>query len=417
MEVTPAADATRTGVPMSEEAAALAKEFAAWTLASPQLPDMCSVDLASGYLQCLLPAIRSVDKALAQKLVKRLLDDCFAAGEEDREGGAEAPRLPKVFDSMPSKRLLETTIEVASSKRYKQLYGRLFEGRLATLSLDRNANFAVQKLLRRCREKDDFESMYAEISPKFMDIITVGNTGVVLAVGETCERLAAKQNDFIVSLAKAFDCWEPEPRQNHFAVCVLRMKPYGEVTKSAAVESGDNVEDNNRTKPSVNIHGSLIVQAMLRFKKPIKVINSLLSTDANELCDILCDPKGSHVVDNYTTSEYVGEKSRERLVNKLKGHYVRLACDRHGSRSFDSVWRRAGAGHRARIAAELSAREAAVTASEYGRIIASKVALNEFRHKREVWTRMVAEGGRSGPEKTKDMFKDIVAGLEIKAEV
>jgi len=60
---------------------------------------------------------------------------------------------------------------------------------------------------------------------------------------------------------------------------------------------------------SFNLHGSLLVQSMLRFSRPDVVVNSLLSLTAAELQAVCCDSAGSHVVTAFVNSETVTRRS------------------------------------------------------------------------------------------------------------
>ena len=78
-------------------------------------------------------------------------------------------------------------------------------------------------------------------------------------------------------------------------------------------------EENDSAKFPVHLHGSLILQELLRFNKPIKVINSLLSgVSSAALRELLCDPRGCHITSAFMESASVGEKSRDGLVKALK---------------------------------------------------------------------------------------------------
>lgn len=57
---------------------------------------------------------------------------------------------------------------------------------------------------------------------------------------------------------------------------------------------------------------------MLLFNKPIKVVNSLMAMSPNDLLKLFCDPKGSHIADVFFQSQYIGEKSREKMCRILK---------------------------------------------------------------------------------------------------
>ena len=73
-------------------------------------------------------------------------------------------------------------------------------------------------------------------------------------------------------------------------------------------------ESLNQEEASVHLHGSLILQQLLMFSKPIKVVRSLLQLPAAQLSQLLSDPRGCHATDSFMTSSHVGEKSRESLV-------------------------------------------------------------------------------------------------------
>lgn len=69
----------------------------------------------------------------------------------------------------------------------------------------------------------------------------------------------------------------------------------------------------------VNLHGSLIVQELLHFKKPIKVVSSLLKAfGPKALGELLSDVRGNHITEAFVSSETIGEKSRDGLVKGLK---------------------------------------------------------------------------------------------------
>lgn len=105
-------------------------------------------------------------------------------------------------------------------------------------------------------------------------------------------------------------CREPEEKTLKFAPLVLYMIPY---------------EDFQHGTVKINLHGSLIVQEMLQFNKPIKVVNSLLSMSDNDLINLLSDPRGCHITEAFASSSFVGEKSRERLFKKLKVSFTIIA--------------------------------------------------------------------------------------------
>lgn len=103
-------------------------------------------------------------------------------------------------------------------------------------------------------------------------------------------------------------CNEPADKQINIVPLTLRMIPFDRLQKVIESEKSFNV----------NLHGSLIIQAMLEFNKPIKIINSLLNMELDDLRKLFCDTKGCHIMDSFMASQFVGEKSREKLIRKLQ---------------------------------------------------------------------------------------------------
>ena len=50
---------------------------------------------------------------------------------------------------------------------------------------------------------------------------------------------------------------------------------------------------------SVHLHGSLILQQLLHYNKPIKLVRSCLQLPAAQLAQLLADPRGCHVTDSF----------------------------------------------------------------------------------------------------------------------
>lgn len=309
------------------------KEYAERLQQWPQFVDFPYDELSSGLLQSLCLALQHSDKSTLKHLGKKILNDSFIVEPENvtadvkddkddikediQENGQVTANLPKVFTTEPSIRLLESLLLSAGPKLLTQIYVKLFSSRLIELSDLRSANFAVQKLLENIKVKEDFETIFDELSPNIENLLRT-HTGVVHALGQSCLRLCSKQGPFVQSLQAALHCTMPKEKSDRFAVLTMKLKPY-EV----------DVKDKSNF---VHLHGSLILQTMLHFNKPIKLVQSLLDTPSMELAELFCSPRGSHVVDAFLQSKFVGEKSREKFLKHMDGHYLDMAITKHGSR-------------------------------------------------------------------------------------
>ena len=300
---------------MQEEYVEILNDYATRLQMWPQFSEFPYSELTSGLLQALCTSLKRCNKNMLKSLGKKILNVSFIeeiAEIDDKkevelqldEATTETPGkyLPRVFTTEPSIRLLEVLITVAGPKLFTQLYAKLFIGRLLELSEMASVNFSVQKLIDNCKEKTEFEAIVDEIVPGLENILRIGHTGLVSSLAEACKRVNTKQNYFLQELQLALHC-STQDRQNHFVNLVLKLKPY-ELAE----------EDKSQF---IHIHGSLIVQSMLHFQRPMKVVQSLLNMSNIDLAALFSKPNGSHIADTYLQSKTVGEKSREKLIKHL----------------------------------------------------------------------------------------------------
>lgn len=351
------------------------KEYAMRLQAWPQFVDFPYDELSSGLLQSLCLALRYSNKSTLKHIGKKILNDSFVIDVEDlkeeiKTSDETTSKLPKVFTTEPSIRLLETLLLSAGPKLLTQIYVKLFWSRLCQLSEMRSANFAVQKLLENIKEKEEFETVFDELSPSIENLLR-SHTGVVHALCKACLRLCAKQGPFVQCLQSALHCTMPKTKSDRFAVLTMKLKPY-----EVAEEDKSNF---------VHLHGSLILQAMLEFNKPIKLVQSLLDTPSIELAELFSSPRGSHVVDAFLQSKFVGEKSREKFLKHLDGHYLDMAISRHGSRAVEALFGAAGDNQKTRIVKELADKVNQLNGSPTGRLLNYKFRVDTYRLSPAQW--------------------------------
>lgn len=367
-----------------EEYKEVVKDYAERLITWPQFKELPYTEISSGLLQILLKAVAKIDTKILKKYLKKLLKESFApnaAVQEDDENEQKNlttsdSKLPDVFMSKSCMMLLEVALQLAPSKLFTQIYAKCFVGKILKLSKLRATNFSVQKLFTHVTEKVEFESMFEEVCEHFKEIIGAGHTGVILSIAQSCKRLISKQGAFMQNLMKALDCFEPIERQKCFILCLARFLSFEENAKC----SNENLQ-----KEKLSLHGTLILQLLLEFNKPIKIVNGLLEMDVNEVKNLFSNSMGSHIVDSYVSSVFVGEKSRERLTRKMCGTYRELVVSKYGSRSFEAIWRSANLKLKLVILDELSEKDAAWCNSEFGKIIAGKINFSLFKRNKETW--------------------------------
>ncbi|KAJ6647162.1 Nucleolar protein 9 [Pseudolycoriella hygida] len=380
--------------------AEIMKEYADRLQAWPQFVDFPYDELSSGLLQSLCLALQHSDKTTLKHLGKKLLNEslnveCKNVSEDAKDdkddidvGDRINTNLPKVFTTEPSIRLLETLLLTAGPKLLTQIYLKLFSSRLIELSDLKSANFAVQKLLENITVKEDFEAIFDELSPNIENLLRT-HTGVVHALSQACLRLCAKQGPFVQSLQTALHCTTPKEKSDRFAVLVMKLKPY-------EIEAKDK-------SSFVHLHGSLILQALLNFNKPIKLVQSLLDTPSIELAELFCSPRGSHIVDAFLQSKFVGEKSREKFVKHMDGQYLDMAITKHGSRAVEALFEAAGDNQRTRIVKELAEKINQLNGSPSGRLLNYKFRVDTYRLSPAQWKSSINK-----ESKIEKLFKRIV---------
>ena len=231
------------------------------------------------------------------------------------------------------------------------------------------------------------------------EIFAAGNSGIVLALAQTLNKLHTKQAHFLVALMKSLHCFDPPQYQLKVANLLAYLS-----TRESYEDASQNSD--NSMQLSVNLHGTLVIQELLNFNKPIKIVNSILDMDANNLKMLLSDPRGCHITDSYMNSPTIGEKNRDGLIKHLQGHLVPMACSKHGSRSIDKLWEKASEKGRELIAHELSAQLPLLTSNTFGRFIGQNLCLSTYKRSKEEWKDYL-----KNQEKQKSIAKDFLSEI------
>lgn len=265
-------------------------------------------------------------------------------------------------------RLLETLIIVAGNKLLSKIISCLFVTRTAQLSELKCANFAVQKMFDNVKEKVEFELLFDEVQDRLEAILKVGHTGVLVAICKACQRLNAKQMPFIKALKTTLQI--ESGKSEDFVVAILKLKPIS------------LCQDTNNF---IHIHGSVIMQSLLGFQKPIEPINALIGSDNTKLMPLLMSAKGSFVVDVFFQAPFVGEKSKIKMIRKFEGYYLELAMNKFGSRILEVLYEAADMTQRTKIVQELSEKLNQLESSNCGFIISKKFNVAVYKQNPGRW--------------------------------
>lgn len=349
----------------------------------PQFYQFGQQEITSGFVQCILHSLKDVDQDLTNSIIKKIRKVYFSTKGEEK--------LSNIFNAESSIRILEACLSVAEPKSFEKLYKAYFAGNLKHLCVTQNTNFSVQRLLDYCITKELFEEIFDEASEYFPKILQRGFTGILVSTGNACLRLQTKQGAFVNSIIKLFKCDTSADNQTQIVRCIVTLK------------NPDQLKAISNNSQPLNLHGSLIIQAILNFNKPIKIANSLLEMNSEELLQLFSDPKGSRILDAFMDSKYIGEKSREKLYKKLHGIWAELAKSTHGSRCVDKMWISARMNQKILIMEELAAAGKALESTKSGKIISAKLNVPLFARNKKDWSE-----SQGKEEKTKALFADII---------
>ncbi len=202
--------------------------------------DLFFSSTSSGVVQVLLTCLSKAALKHFRKLSKAVLKNLLKNEDE----AATEEELGELLQSEAAVRLVEAILINSgdSPKLFKEICQKLFDGRLLVWARHPKGNFAVQRLLDSCADKEkvrfpyryicettmtffsvQFEGWYAEeLDENVEDLLSAGSPGVVVSVARACRRLSAKQSHFLVALMRALHCYEPAEQQTKVAPLLLR---------------------------------------------------------------------------------------------------------------------------------------------------------------------------------------------------
>ncbi|XP_040083284.1 nucleolar protein 9 [Oryx dammah] len=307
-----------------------------------------------------------------------------------RNSSADGSPLLLFLRDQTSSRLLEQVLLVSEPSRLQSLFEDHLQGQLQALAAHSIANFPLQRFLDAITTPELLSPVFEELSPALEAVLAQGHPGVVIALVGACRRVGTHQAQVLQLLLEAFHCAEPSSRQVAcvplFATLMAYEVYYGLAEEEGAVPMEHQVEmAAARDLGEATVLGSLLLQHLLHFSRPCLILRSLSALTGPQLLTLAQSPAGSHVLDAVLTSPSVTRKQRRRVLKPLKGHYVTLACSRHGSRVLDAIWSGAALGARKEIAAELGERNQELIRDPFGHHVARNVALTTFLKRREAW--------------------------------
>lgn len=301
---------------------------------------------------------------------KMLPDDPIAEGTE-----SAAFINGLVYDPIGS-RLLETIIESAPGKLFKQIYSEFFKERMGSLSRNEIAGYVAGKILERLG-KDDLDEAMRQIVEQIPNLVERNRTAIIKTLLERCIA-----RDVDTSLIK--DQLE-----------AVYSGPHGfEVTRILRVSESpaENLKQNGKQDHSPEkVHGSLLAQTMMAVDGPLGdlIFDSLAKLTPELSVQLARDPTASRTLQAALTAQHASVIFRRKMIQQFYGHVGELALDPAASRVIDAVWHGTHglAFIRERIAEELAENENSLRESFVGRAVWRNWRMDLYKRKRGDWVK------------------------------
>ncbi|XP_019724898.1 nucleolar protein 9 isoform X2 [Hippocampus comes] len=349
--------------------------------------------VASAVFQTMLTVCHRNRPKLCKRLIKRIVEfltSCPAAP-------GMSPLLVFLKDQASS-HLIETILQLSPKSLLRELYKHHLKGHLVGLALHPIANFPVQRLTAASAKCKLFPMLFDELVQGLEAIMAAGHMGVIVQLAESCAEGEERQAELMQCLLSAFHCAEPGSRQVHCLSLFMSLLTYDVYYRSDTAEGGVPPEV---PLSSICYHGSRLVQALTRFRERSVLLSSLRTLTSADLLTLASDPAGSHVLQALISTS--SDKGRGKILKRLEGQYVRMACSKLGSRVLEAIWSSASVSQRQNIAQELVPSESQLRSDQFARHVWAKFALSHFINRRAQWQEI-----QTGQSKKRKLFSDFL---------
>ncbi|KAG8198991.1 hypothetical protein JTE90_001790 [Oedothorax gibbosus] len=295
----------------------------------------------------------------SKKLIFRLSSKIFS--ERTEEG------IPKALLHKNSSFVVEKLFQNADEELQHYLWNEFFKECLEALIAHPIGNFVIQRIFDVVESKSQFELISEQVGNCFEKILSSRHYGIFVSIAGACNRLKTQQAQFMKNIMRCLKCAEPEERQLQLVPLLLSLQMFEQL------------------ETPICLQGSLLVQALLKFQKPTKVVNSFLNMKTKDLAQLLVHIQGCHAVTAFFSSNTVGEKSKDKLLQSLKPNITALACDRGGSLTLSRIWVLLSMKQRSTLAQVIASDEKTIREDKNGSILLKKFGIFHFVHNPEKW--------------------------------
>ena len=294
-----------------------------------------------------------------------------------------------IYDNIGS-RLVETLVEAAPAKLFKNIYGTLFKERLPSYARNEVASFVACRIMERLG-KDELLAAHEAIVPTIPSLLERNRTNIVRTLIERC---AVRGIDTKAIASSINSTWDGP---NGFEVKkLLKIDDTPDTTskKPDGIPPSANTTGKafGASAPEpVKAHFNVLAQAMLLVPGALSglVLDSLIALDAETWFAMSKDPIVSRTLQAAITARTASIITVRKQVQHFYGHIGEMALDKAASHVVDCIWEGTHglAFIRERIAEELAENEAQLRESPCGRAVWKNWKMDMYKRRRGDWVR------------------------------
>lgn len=291
-----------------------------------------------------------------------------------------------IYDNIGS-RLIETLVESAPAKLFKNIYGTLFKERLPSYARNEIASFVACRIMERLG-KDELLAAHESIAPTIPSLLERNRTNIVRTLIERCTVRGIDTKAIAVHINSTWD--GPDGFE------IKKLLKIDDTPDSKSSKKTDNVGSNAnafiaKASEPVKAHFNVLAQAMLLVPGALSglVLDALIGLDSETLFSMSKDAIVSRTLQAALTSHNASTITVRKLVQRFYGHIGEMSLDKAASHVVDCIWEGTHglAFIRERIAEELAENEAQLRESPCGRAVWKNWKMDMYKRRRGDWVR------------------------------
>ncbi|XP_054714796.1 uncharacterized protein LOC129224378 [Uloborus diversus] len=358
------------------------KRLAKALMTLTDIEDYVTESAVATVIEALLVAVKKRLPKRSKKLILCLAEKIFQQKNQDG--------IPFALLHKNSSYIIEEMFKAADEEVQHQLWEEYMGCFLSKLVVHPIGNYIVQRLFDTATNAQHFETMCQSVWNLFDEILNCRHYGIFVSIANACVRLKVQQAQFMKNIMQCLHCLESEERQLQVVPLLLGFKKYEQY-----------IESKTSQDKFICLQGSLVSQAVLKFHKPIKVVNSLLNMKPQDLVFLACHIQGCHVLNSYfAISNNVGEKNKDKLLNHLKPAFVSLICDRNGSFTLSRIWTLLSIKQKEIVMRDIIMNEKKLQQDRNGSVILKKFGAFYFKTHFDEWKQMQNNLTRKNQQRT-----------------